>query len=92
MLKIIGNDITRGGKKIGYVTENDVYDEHGRKVGYFTSNDVYDASGHKRGYLEGDSIHLTEGKTIRISENHKDVEGGSLSDLARAAVRLLLGD
>ena len=92
MLKIQGNDVMRGGTKVGYVTGNDIYDENGKKAGYFTSNDIYDERSRKRGYIEGNYLYLTEGGKINISENRRMISGGSLSDLARAAVRILLGD
>ena len=34
MIKIEGNDIRRGGEKIGWIEENDMFNEDGKKVGY----------------------------------------------------------
>lgn len=92
MLKIVGNDVYRGAEKIGYFEGNDLYDHEARKVGYFSGNDVYDRNGRKMGYLESEYLRTTDGGTIRLSENRRAIAGGSLSDLGRAAVRILLGD
>lgn len=92
MIKIVGNDIMRGGAKIGWIEGNDIYNEDGGKVGYFSSNDIYDAGNRKLGYTEGNYLHTADGHKIELDDIRKGIAGGSLSDLARAAVRLLLGD
>lgn len=92
MIKLSDNDIFRGGEKIGFFSENDIFDKEGKKIGYYSSNDIYDESGRKQAYVEGNQIRLTEGGTISISENRQVVQGGSASDLERAAIRVLLGD
>ena len=93
MIKIIGNDIMRGGQKIGYFSSNDVYSHEGKKLGYFEGNHIYNREGKKLGYLEGDFIYdMTGTRHWRIEDNHAHVEGGELSDVQRAAVRFLLGD
>jgi len=93
MLKIIGNDVMRGIEKVGYVQGNDIHDKSGHKVGYFMDNHIYNQAGHKLARLEGDHIKDAQGNiTTSVSENHNHVSGGALSDLSRAAVRVLLGD
>lgn len=93
MIKIIGNDIMRGGEKIGYFSGNDIYSYEGKKLGYFEGNDIFDYENRKLGYLEGDFIHYINGEQkIRIEDNRQHVSGGELSDIQRAAVRFLLGD
>lgn len=93
MIKISGNDIRRGGEKIGWIQGNDVYNHRGEKAGYFTSNDIYGYDGIKVGYVEGNHIYSTKGGSpIRLDENRRQISGGSASDLTRAAVRLLLGE
>ena len=93
MIKIVGNDITRGGEKIGWVEGNDVFDHNGHKLGYASGNDIYDKSGRKLGYLEGDHLKGADGNTsIRLEENRRIVTGGAHSDLTRSAIRLLLGE
>ncbi|MEK7193446.1 MAG: 4-fold beta flower protein [Patescibacteria group bacterium] len=92
MITIIGNDVRRGGAKIGWVRANDVYNEDGKKVGYFSSNDIYDTNNHKLGYIEGNYLYASDGHKIELDDIRKEITGGSLSDLERAAVRLLLGD
>ena len=93
MIKIIGNDITRGGQKLGYFQGNDIFDAHNKKLGYFRENDIYDGSGRKLGYLEGNYIKDAHGTTVEsITAMHRDIQGGTISDLERAAIRLLVGD
>jgi len=90
MLKIHGNDIVRDGKKIGWIQGNHLYDHTGKKLAYINSNDIHKVSGHKVGYLEGASIidHIS-GTKISTERNNKYVKGGNLTDLERAAVRLI---
>jgi len=92
MITIVGNDMRRGGEKIGWIEENDLYNEDGKKVGYWSSNDIYDASGRKFGYIEGNYLYASDGHKFELDDIRKEITGGSLSDLERAAVRLLLGD
>lgn len=92
MIKIIGNDIMRGGEKIGWIRENDLYNEDGQKVGYFSSNDIYDRGNNKLGYIQGNYLYTSEGHKLELDDIRKDIAGGSLPDLARAAIRLLLGN
>ncbi len=92
MLNIVGNDITRGGEKIGYFQDNDIYNHEGKKLGYFTENDIYNVDGRKLAYIEGNFIKTFDDKTMRLEDNREHVSGGTLSDLARVAIRMLLGD
>jgi len=92
MLKIIDNDITRAGTKVGWISENDIYDEEGKKLGYFSDNDVYDANNKKLAYIDNNYINTADGMKLRLDENRKAVVGGSYSDLERAAIFLLIGD
>ena len=92
MIKIVGNNIWRGGEKIGWLQDDNVYSHENRKIGYFSDNDIYNQEGRKVGYIEGDYIKTVDGKEIRLEDNREHVVGGSISDLARAAIRLLLGD
>ncbi|MEK9180518.1 MAG: 4-fold beta flower protein [Patescibacteria group bacterium] len=92
MLKIVDNDIWRGSTKVGYFSENDIYDEENRKLGYFTSNDIFDVNGRKLGYMEHNNLRTMDGRTMRVDENRKHIQGGTISDLERAAILLLIGD
>lgn len=92
MINIVGNEIMRGGQRIGYLRGNDVFSHEGRKLGYVEGSRVFNYDGKKLGYLEGDFLNTADGKQIRIEDNHQHVSGGSISDAERAAVRLLLGD
>ena len=93
MIKVEGRDLWRGGVKIGYVGDEYIIDHSGEKVGFYSSDHVFDKSGHKVAHLEGDYIYFSDsGKKIRIEDNNKDVEGGSLSNIQKAAARILLGE
>ena len=94
MLKIIGNDIKRGGVKLGWIDGNDIRNHEGKKLGYFTSNDVYRADGVKIGFTQGNELYfVNSGRKVHLDDlRQKFVVGGSFSDLARAAVLILIGD
>ena len=93
MLKITGNDVRRGGVKIGWIEGNDIKDENGKKLGYFTGNDIYKVNGAKLGFTSGNDLYFTSGRSIRLDDiRTKYVVGGGISDLARAAVLMLIGD
>jgi 4-fold beta-flower domain-containing protein len=92
MIKIIGNDITRGGVKIGWVESTNIRDQSGRKLGYFSSNDIYRADGKKMGYIEGNTLYFSSGKTVSMDKVKREVSGGSIPNLARAAVKIIIGD
>ncbi len=93
MIKIIENDIMRSGEKIGYIRSNDIFDVGGNKIGYFIGDDIYNYKGRKIGYLESGYIKYENGnKKINVQENKSRVSGGAVSDICRAAIRLLFGD
>jgi hypothetical protein len=92
MLKIIGNDIWRGAEKIGYFRNDDIFNHEGKKLGYFRDNHVYDYNGKKLGYIQDDYLKTMDGKEVRLEDNRTRITSGSISDLERAAIFLLLGD
>ncbi|MDO8537144.1 MAG: hypothetical protein Q7R94_02775 [bacterium] len=92
MIKVVGNDIWRSAEKLGWFSENDIYEKNGKKLGYFEDNDIYDSVGKKLGYIEGDFIRTMDGRSIRLEDNRRHIVGGTISDLERAAIRLLIGD
>lgn len=93
MIKISGNDIWRGGQKIGWIEGNDIYSSGAGKVGYFQSNDIYRRDGTKVGYIEGNKLYsTTDGRSFRLDDIRNKIRGGSVSDLTRAAIRLLIGE
>jgi hypothetical protein len=91
MIKIVGNDIYRGGEKLGWLEENDIYGEDGGKLGYYSGDDIYNSSGAKIGYFEGTHLKTTSGRTVSFEELRRHVLG-TASDIARAAVYLLFGE
>ncbi len=88
-IKISGNDILREGEKIGHITGNDVYNDRGEKVGYFSGDDIYDEGGRKTAYIEGNKLMSSVGRSENISRIEREVRGGNLSNLERAAVKVL---
>ncbi len=94
MIDVRGNDLWRGGQKIGYVQGNNIFSHTGQKLGYVSGNHVYNAQDNRKlAYLEGDFIHDAQSnQKMRIEDSHQHVSGGELSDTHRAAVQMLLGD
>lgn len=92
MIKILDNELWRGSDKIGWLELNSVFDENGRKVGYFHGNDIFDADGDKIAYVVGNRVHTMDGRDIYQDDLAEHIEGAGVSDIARAAVYLLIGD
>ena len=94
MIHVSGNEIYRGGKKIGNLRGNDVWSYDGNKMGYIeeSAGDIFNSSGRKVAWLEGDYIRTVSDRNIRITENNNYVSGGALSSAYRAGIRILLGD
>ena len=93
MIKVEGRNLWRGGVKIGFIEGGHVFDHAGNKIGFYTGDLIYDQSGRKIAFLEGDYIFFNDGSPkIRIENNNEDVVGGSLSNVEKAAVRILLGE
>lgn len=93
MIKISGNDINRGGEKIGWIEGNDVRDMSNRKLAFVQGDDIFRGSdGFKIAFIEGAYIITSSGKKISVDENKKHVTGGSASNEMRAAIRLVFGD
>jgi len=95
MVKILGNDVWRAGQKIGWVEGYFVKDRDGKKIGYFRDRFVYDVNDRKIAYIEGDYL-ISQGSgseaKINLDKVAENVEGGVLSELAKCAVYVLLGD
>ena len=92
MLNFIDHKIMRGGQKVGWVDNDHVFDEHGVKLGYFDHNGIYDHGARKIARIEGNHIFTLDGNRRRLDDSHNHVSGGSISDLERAAIWLLIGD
>ena len=95
MIKIVGNDIWRGGEKVGWVDGDYVRDRDGKKLGYFQDKYIYDMNAHKIAYVEEDFL-ISQGSgseaKIRLDEIAENVEGGVLPEIAKCAIYVLLGD
>ena len=93
MIKVLGRDLWREGSKIGYVDNGHIVDHLGERVGTYTTDEIRDKTGRKVAHISGDYIFfLDSSRKIRIEENNQDVVGGSLSNIQKAAVRVLLGE
>lgn len=94
MITIKGNDIWRGGEKIGWISGNDIFNADGIKIGYFSESaeDIFNKSGRKIGYIENSKVKRIDGSPIDLNDIQRQVQGGTLSSIARAAIRLLLGE
>ncbi len=95
MIKIIDNDLWRNAQKIGWLERNRIFDENGREAGYYdeSRHEIFDMSGGPRiAYLENNVIRAVDGRTLQLDDILEEVQGGSVSDLCRAAIRLLVGD
>jgi len=93
MIHIVDNDILRGTEKLGYLSGNDVFDRNSRKMGYHSSDTVYDLSGRKLGYIKDGHLRQPDGDNVAsLMDIHKEITGGTISDIERAAIRLLIGN
>ena len=95
MIKIIGNEVWRSGQKIGWVDDDHVRDRDGKKLGYFQDRFIYDMGGHKLAWIEEDYL-VSQGSgdeaKIRLDQVAENIEGGVMSELAKCAIYVLLGD
>ena len=92
MIKIIGNEIWRGAEKLGWVAENDVFDEKGKKLGYFSGHEVYNMKGNKIAYVQNNKFYTSDGHSYHLDDVAEKIQGGSISDTASVAIRILIGD
>jgi hypothetical protein len=93
MIKVDGKYFLKNSEKIGFMRDEHIFDHEGEKLGYYDNDHVFDKNGHKLAYLQDDKI-CFEGsvRTLRVEDNNKDIVGGGLSNIERAAVRVLLGE
>lgn len=96
MVKIIGNDIWRGGQKIGYIDGNSrVFAHDGKKLGYFQDKYVYNQEGVRTAYIEEDHLVSYGGSSnarIPLDKVNESIEGGVLPEIGKCAVYVLLGN
>ncbi len=93
MIKLIGNDIIQNGEKIGWIRENDIFNKSGNKIGYYIGDDIYNYKGVKIGYLENNYIKYENGnRKMGLQETKNHIVGGTIPDICRATIKLLLGD
>ena len=93
MIRVDGREFWRSGIKIGFIDDEFIKNHGGEKIGYYHDIFVFNMQGHKLAYLEADYIcFLNSSRKIRIEDNNTDISGGALSNIQRAAARVLLGD
>lgn len=91
MIKIVDRTIYRDGEKIGWIEDNDVYNQSGDKAGYFESNDIYNHNGTKVAYLDGSYVRMENGDAaISMLDTNEHMSASGCSDIMKAAVRVLL--
>jgi hypothetical protein len=92
MIKMMGNEIWRGGEKIGWIEGKNIMDRGGKKQGFVEGDHIYDEGDNKIAYVEGDFL-IAHGGTSKIplEKIAEDVEGGVISAITRAAIYILLG-
>ena len=93
MVKIIGNDVWRGGEKIGFIEGNYIRTHDGKRIGYFEGNFVYNEGGTKTAYIEEDHLVSYGGNSrIPLDKVNESIEGGVLPEIGKCAVYVLLGN
>lgn len=91
MIQIVNNDIKRDGIKIGYIQGDHIYDHYGKRLAYFSGNEALGEDGKRIAHIDGEYVYFPKNNTkVRIEDNNKLV-GGTVSDICRATVRLVLG-
>jgi hypothetical protein len=91
MLKLLGNEIYRNEKKIGWLEGNHVFASDGRKLGYFDSQRVYSADTDRIAYVEGDFLWDETGHRKTPLEEISEAIEGVLSQMGKCAIYVLLG-
>lgn len=91
MIEIKGNEVYRGGVKIGWISGEYVYDASGKKLGYFSSNAVYDDNGQIMARISGEYV-FSGSRQMDIEQLLKDVAGAGISDAGKVAVATFLGE
>ncbi len=89
-----GNDIMRGGLKIGYIESNHIFNHEGKKIGYVSGNMIFDHMAKKIAYLEGEFVYTVASslKKVRIEDEIMNINAGLLSDVMRVAIKFFFGD
>ncbi|GEM_PF-391898 len=92
MIKIEGNDILRGGEKIGWIEGNDVRAHDGKKLGYFEGNHVYNSLGERVAYINGDHLFSQGGSEMKmhLEKINEEIVGGVLPEIGKCAIYVLL--
>lgn len=94
MLALDKDYIIRDGEKVGYFEDRYIKDMDGHRLGTFYDDAIYDANDKKVGYIYKDEIYLaddTKFDTLEANRENLQAMGDSHSNLALAAITVLLG-
>ena len=93
MIKIVGKELWRGGKKIGWVEDKHIRSSDDTKLGYFSDNTIYGEDGHKLAAIKGDNLYAYDSdQEIPLETISEKVQGGVLPEIVRCAAYVPLGD
>ena len=95
MITIKDKELWRGGEKVGRVEEDHILDHEGKRLGHFSDSEkkIYDENGKEVGKIVGNHITFPgDEHYIRVEDNQQLILGGVYSDVARAAIRIFLGE
>ena len=91
MIKIIGNDITQKGKKLGWIETTRIFSASGEKIGYVRGTRTYDSEGEKVSYINEGYLYMPKSGDTRISLERvsERVVGGDYPIEIRCAIFVL---
>lgn len=92
-ISIDGQQIMRGGERIGYLEGPTIKDKGGAKIGTYEGSRIYDASG-QIAYVDGQTLHPYEKRrsykngnySLALSEVDKDLADTSLAPVLKGAL------
>ncbi len=90
MIKLSGNEIYRNGQEAGWIEGNHIIAHGDRKLGYFEGNSVFSIEGHKLAYMEGNNLYVGSAE-VSLDKINKNIIGGSVSEIGRCAIYVLIG-
>jgi hypothetical protein len=91
MIKIVNNEIMRDGIKIGSIQGDHICDRNNKKLALFYGKEAFDMNNKRIAYIEDDYVIFpANNMKVRIEDDNQIVNG-VVSDICRAAIRLVLG-
>jgi len=69
-----------------------IFSEDGKKLGYFTQDEVYNVEARRIAHVKDNHVYLAgSGDSEDLDDMIEDIEGADLPDIGRLAIRLLIG-